>query len=186
MKDNAASQKRQKIRFDELSLVLIGMDFEDDNIDADSAILYSALGSEVEGRKMFIDTEGIDSLTVEQAYVTSVTIQGEGPHCDLLDWRHFYSGYKEAMSLSDDTFLINTYSENERMMFPKVSINELKTYVRKNCGSACYESIRTIKSVMELPLTVMITRYYIRIKGVKKHSRKRFQKKIIINQALGC
>lgn len=59
---------------------------------------------------------------VEQRYETSLTLMNEGPHMDLLDWKHFISDWKEVESRNGLTFLSREVSSDE---FPVVTQAEI-------------------------------------------------------------
>ena len=65
---------------------------------------------------------------IEQRYETSLTIMNEGPHIDLLDWKHYISERKELETGDGLTFLSKEVSSEE---FPEVSQTEIVKTVRK-------------------------------------------------------
>ena len=74
----------------------------------DTVYLYSELGETIEGQTISISTEQLINLTIEQRYETSVTIMGEGPHCDLIDWKHYDSEWKTLKLIKlDNLFVIH-------------------------------------------------------------------------------
>jgi hypothetical protein len=64
---------------------------------------------------------------VEQRYETSLTLMNEGPHMDLLDWKHYISEWEEVESRNGLTFLSKEVLSDE---FPAVTQAEIIMAVR--------------------------------------------------------
>ena len=64
---------------------------------------------------------------VEQRYETSLTLMNEGPHMDLLDWKHYISEWEEVESRDGLTFLSKEVSSDE---FPTVTSAKIIGAVR--------------------------------------------------------
>ena len=72
--------------------------------------------------------EGVDlsggEYSVEQRVVTSISISDEGPHIDLLGWKHGYSHWQPLEKVGKGSFAFaNLY---EKVPFPPCKIEELK------------------------------------------------------------
>ena len=84
------------IRFKEFSisisrLLIYDADKKLDHIQKDTVEIYAEVGETIENQLISINSELLTGFTVEQRYETSITIVNEGPHCDLIEWRHYDS-----------------------------------------------------------------------------------------------
>lgn len=179
------------IKFNELSisisrLIIYDEDKKIDRIQKDTVEIYAELGETIEGQLISISSDQLASLTVEQRYETSVTIMNEGPHCDLTDWKHFYSDWNKLQANSNGQFACDKYTEKEYEKFPKVSIDELKQKVKEQCGDEWLKLVEKVKTPTEYPSGVSISRYYLRITGQRKDNGQTVTKLIVIETPMGC
>jgi hypothetical protein len=179
------------IKFSELSvsinrLVVFDEDKKLNETQKDTVYLYSELGETIEGQTISISTEQLTDLIIEQRYETSVTIQNEGPHCDLIDWKHYDSEWKMLKTNKAGQFICDSYSEKDWEKFPKIQISELKEIVKKQCGKEWYNLISKIKLPTEYPSTVGVSRYFLRLTGQRKDNGQKVTKLIIFEVAMGC
>jgi hypothetical protein len=59
---------------------------------------------------------------IEQQYETSITIMNEGPHIDLVDWKHHVSEWQALKATKDLTFISTEVSSIE---FPQVTKKQI-------------------------------------------------------------
>ena len=133
----------------------------------DSMFIVMEPGEMIEGKKIMI-TSNITGLSVEQQYETSITISNEGPHCDLKNWKHYYSGWTALNRSGQNSFVVDDYNMNERKKFISINIDELKEKVRVQCGEFWKTLIRNIKTPNDHPASVAISRYFLKITGVQQ------------------
>ena len=179
------------IKFDELSvsinrLIIYDEDKKIDQIQKDTVEIYAELGETIEGQLISISSDQLTGLTVEQRYETSVTIMNEGPHCDLTDWKHFYSDWKRLKAKNSGQFICDKYSEKEYEKFPKISIDDLKQKVKDQCGDEWLKLLEKVKTPTEYPSGVGISRYYLKVTGQRKDNGQTVTKFIIIETPMGC
>ena len=179
------------IKFSELSisinrLIVFDEDKKLNETQKDTVYLYSELGETIEGQTISVSTEQLTSLTIEQRYETSVTIMGEGPHCDLIDWKHYDSEWRTLKSNKVGQFTCDSYSEKDLEKFPKIQISELKARVKEQCEKEFYDLISKIKSPTEYPSAVSVSRYFLRLTGQRKDNGQTVTKLIIFEVAMGC
>ncbi len=185
--ETEADDPNQVLRFKEFAIKLDSADLYDeegqlDGILGDSAYLYLDIGASIEGLKLTLEgASGVDSIVVEQCYETSVSISDEGPHCDLLDWKHYRSPWKKIRQLTLGVYLCDTYSMEEQSRFPDVNAGELKKVVSAHCGE---EWSNMVKNVSEYPCEVGISNYYLRIKGIVNG--RPLRKIIVFESPMGC
>jgi hypothetical protein len=179
------------IKFRELSisinrLLIFDEEKKLNQIQKDTVNIYAELGETIENQKIEILSEQITDLSIEQRFETSITISNEGPHCDLTEWKHFYSEWKHLTKNENGVFICDKYSEKDYSNFPKVKIEELKKEVKRECGEEMYKLISKNKKVIENNCEVGISRYFLRIKGKNKENGQIVTKLIIIETSMGC
>ncbi|MDR7210125.1 hypothetical protein [Flavobacterium piscis] len=179
------------IKFNELSISISRLIiYDEDNkiaqIQKDTVEIYTELGETIEGQLISISSDQLTGLTVEQRYETSVTIMNEGPHCDLTEWKHYYSDWKLLQTNRNGQFICDKYSEKEYEKFPKISIDDLKQKVKEQCGDEWLKLVEKVKTPTEYPSGVNISRYYLRVTGQRKDNGKTVTKLIVIETPMGC
>ncbi|MBI2259806.1 MAG: hypothetical protein HYU67_13030 [Flavobacteriia bacterium] len=177
--------------FNEFTLVLHGFIIYDEenntkNVQKDSVTIFAELGETIEAKQLSIFSEFLQNIKIEQRFETSVTIMNEGPHCDLIDWIHFYSNWKFLKTNNNNQFICAKYSSKEKEKFPQIPIEELKLKVLEQCGEDWAKIIQYIKNPNEYPSGVNISRYFLRISGDRKDSGEKISKLIIIDVPMGC
>jgi uncharacterized protein YcfL len=189
--DEESADTITTIKFNELSisinrLIIYDEDKKIDQLQKDTVKIYVELGETIEGQLISISSEQLTGLTVEQQYETSVTIMNEGPHCDLIDWKHFYSGWKQLQSPKTGLFICDKYSEKEYEKFPEISIDDLKKKVKEQCGDEWLKLVENVNNPTEYPSGVGISRYYLKVSGQRKDNGQTITKLIIIETPMGC
>ena len=175
------------LRFQEFAIKLDSVGIYDDEgqlseILGDSVYLYLDIGASIEGVKLTLEgVSGADNIVVEQCYETSLGVSDEGPHCDLLDWKHYRSPWKKIRQTGPGVFVCDSYSLAESRIFPVVSREEVKAAVAAQCG---VEWGDMVKSATEYPCEVGISNYYLCIKG--RISGKSVRKIIVFESPMGC
>ncbi len=101
----------------------IGKTFES-NVD-----LYLDLGETVQGVLIEISGCTLKDLIIEQQFETSISIANEGPHLDLLEWKHYTSKWEKITVVEDFKFIALSYSEEEESRFPEFKLQELINYL---------------------------------------------------------
>lgn len=182
--------KRIEIKFDELVLQmeLEVWDAYGDlkNIQKDTAKVYLELGDTPEGKKVKIKQSNFKNIEVFQRHENSVTIMNEGPHCDLTEWKHYYSEWKKLdFNYEENSFVSHTYERDDWEKFGSVDINELKRVVAEVCGDYWPEHIKDIQSVHEYPSGVSMSRIFLKIMLTDENDRI-LEKTISFEIPMGC
>lgn len=180
-----------KIKFPELTLtirklVIWNEEQELNKAQKDTVNFYLELGETIEGQLLSISTNELTDIQVEQRYETSVTIMNEGPHCDLIDWKHYYSDWIQLKKNNKGLFVCDSYEESDWEKFPKIDIEELKEAVKTHCSEHWYDLVKNIKSPTEYPSGVGISRYFLRVTGKQKDNEQKVIKLIILETPMGC
>jgi len=178
------------LTFEEFSIsinrLIVSEDVNSNEIQSDTIEINIELGETIEGQLISITSSQLTRFEVEQRYETSVTINNEGPHCDLTEWKHFYSNWTPLQINRVGDFICTTYSEKDIEKFPNISINELKEKVREACGEEWAHHVSKIKSLTEYPSSVGISRYFLKITGRHKATGQIVTKLIILVNPMGC
>lgn len=157
-----------------------------DELDRDTVYRVIELGETIEGQVLFIKTSELTDIKVAQRYETSITIMGEGPHCDLINWKHYDSEWKQLKKNEADAFVCETYEHADLEKFPEIDIDELKEAVKAHCSERWYELIKDINSPTEYPSGVGISRYFLKVTGVRKQDKQIVEKIIVLENPMGC
>jgi hypothetical protein len=130
------------------------------------------LGEDIENQLIILHlTPGATrELRVEQRFETSITIMDEGPHLDLIDWKHYYSPWREIKRLGENRFLTLKTDESESGRFPKVTAAEIKQAILKAGGKEWAKLVRRIKGPNDYPSGVGVSKISFRI-AVKENER---------------
>lgn len=156
------------------------------SISSDTVYFSIDIEESIEGQKILLESSTLENLKAEMSYQTSVSIQNEGPHCDLTNWKHYSSPLKELVKISQNEFLTNKIEEKDRLKFVNISIAELKSEVKKECGEDWYNLVQKVKTPNDYPSSVTISRYILRLSGTEKKNGKTIVKIIIIESPMGC
>lgn len=90
------------------------------------------LGESIDGETVTLNfPASAGSYRVLQRYRTSMSISGEGPHLDLVDWRHFDSPWTPLKSLGAKRFRTLSSSEMDYSRFPPTTKAEIIKEARR-------------------------------------------------------
>ena len=142
------------------------------------------IGESVEGKIIKLENSSLTEITIEQAYETSITIMNEGPHCNLINWKHYKSDWTKLPFINEHGFISASYNESERSKFPKTTKEELIQAVKKACPG--WDAVaQKVKTVGEYPSEVGICAYLIRVIGTDNLG-KRVQRTLTFKVPMGC
>lgn len=142
------------------------------------------LGEELEGATIKIVNSKLTELTIDMRFETSITIMNEGPHCDLIDWKHHTSDWVPLQIIKSNSCKANNYTNLDKEKFPKVTVDEIVEAVEKHCVG-WGEIAKTIKSINEYPSAVSVSRYFLRISG-KDETGNKVTRILTFNVPMGC
>ena len=101
-----------------------------------------------------------------QRYRTSMSLSAEGPHLDLVDWRHFDSPWLPLPSMAPRRFRTLRSDQIDSSRFPTTTKSEILTEVRKHVGndwSEILEFAKACRGPNDGACQVMISSMYLRI-----------------------
>jgi hypothetical protein len=169
-----------------INRLIVSEDVNSNEIQSDTIEINIELGETIEGQRISITSSQFTRFEVEQRYETSVTINNEGPHCDLMEWKHFYSNWIPLQTNRAGEFICHTYSDKDSEEFPNISIDELKEKVREACGEEWAQHVAKINTLTDYPSSVGISRYFLKITGQHKDTGQLVTKLIILVNPMGC
>ncbi|WP_299887138.1 SH3 domain-containing protein [uncultured Lacinutrix sp.] len=162
-------KKRIEIKFNDFTVELDHIDLMGDltalsKKQKDTAKISLDLSGTPENKFLKILSKKYKKIEVFQRYENSITIMDEGPHCDLTEWKHFYSEWKKLPYDSNkNSFKTFKYSEKDWKNFIPIKINELKSAVDKFCGQRWSDLLKNIKKVNEYPSGVSMSKIFLKI-----------------------
>ena len=156
-----------KISFEEFSIEIDSVEVWDEEgklkeQQKDTAKIYLELGETIEGQILKVHEIKKGEIRIYQRFENSVTVMNEGPHCDLTEWKHYNSDWKE-LKIENGQFLTDSYSEEDWEKFIEVDMTELREAVRKQCGDGWAEHVKNVKSPTEYPCGVSTSRIFFKI-----------------------
>lgn len=147
--------------------------------------LYPELGESFDQATIDCKSSKYDRIEVFQSYETSLSINAEGPHCDLENWKHYTSKWTKVKPSKGVYQMINyPYVEGAKEKFPKVSMEEVRKAVSKHCDENWAKLIKNTKSIYEFPC--LVTKSKITIKIVAYRGNEKSVKKINFWVPMGC
>jgi len=185
------SEEAIEIDLDSLVISLDSLEFFIDTASSneDSTLIYLELGFSLADLHFGI-MNMFDSVytMVTHQFETSLTVSYEGPHCDLIEWKHFTS--EPDTLLAVDTAGIykfkNSFKDSLSIAFPEVSMNEVRRAVLKSCGEHWLERTKESNSIHEYPFSVSISREIIHILITNDKGESIREKYLIFVIPMGC
>lgn len=131
------------------------------------------LGDEIEGAVLALQPSDGDTDTqyrVMTQFETSLALGDDGPHIDLLDWRHCRSQWRPAIAAQAGTWHLPEAGDDERACFPASSAGELVEATRRALAdlepadrARWLALARSVAVVGEAPSYVSISAIRVRI-----------------------
>jgi len=117
------------------------------------------LGISLEGAEIEFLSEGTIRSDVELhiQYETSVTIMDDGPHLDLLDWKHHSTEWIELTTNEDGRFVLPMFGSEQLSEFPEVTPEELRSAVHAAGGERWSSLMKEKGGVHEFPAAIGIS-----------------------------
>ncbi|MBA2734468.1 MAG: hypothetical protein H0U54_16525 [Acidobacteria bacterium] len=122
---------------------------------------------------------------LEQQFETSLAISDEGPHLDLVDWKHYRSEWREIKKLENNKFLTLKLTEADASRFPHVTMQEIYQEVLKEGGNRWANLVRAAKTINDYPIGISVSKISLRIK-VREGERWRVLKRLEFTIPMGC
>lgn len=164
-----ALKKRLKISFDEFIVTIDSLNaYQIESAietEKDTITIGIELGETPEGKTIRVKhLQDYSKIQIFQKHENSISIMNEGPHCDLVNWKHYTSSWKPLKSISKHkNFKTNSYSKKEWNQFIDINLEKLKAEVKTSCGSDWSDLLKDTKSINDYPIGISISRIYLRI-----------------------
>lgn len=121
-------------------------------------------------------------------YETSLSLLDEGKHCDLTDWKHGYSPWKDISEKVNElgVFELPQASAEDRQTFPVMGISAIKSAYRKHCnGEHWLKKIENLKAADDYPSSIGISKALLLLEGQAEDGGK-FRQVYHIELMMGC
>lgn len=152
----------------------------------DTTLFYLDLAEYLDSATIEIHHDGIHTVDIYQMYQNSITIMNEGPHCDLVDWKHYNSDWIAIKKFNDYDFIAESYNEKDWGNFIEVDIPELQNAVLEHCGEEWAERVANLKEVNDYPSSVGMNRIVFKIEMTHPKSQIKTQQIIVFEIPMGC
>ncbi|MBT8253727.1 MAG: SH3 domain-containing protein [Flavobacteriaceae bacterium] len=165
---NKILEPRTHAKFDNVTVALHNLELwetEGQSFESkrDTLRYYAELGVSPEEKIIVLKPQqNYKRLAVYQAYETSLTVMNEGPHCDLIDWKHYQSAWLPLKHIEEQTYQTLSYSQDDWSEFVTVDMDDLKSAVREHCGDGYAELIKSLKTI-DYPAAVSISIIYLKV-----------------------
>jgi hypothetical protein len=131
------------------------------------SIIDLDLGEDIDNQEVTLKFPGNSAeYRVFQRYRTSMSISAEGPHLDLVDWRHFDSSWTPLLALDAKRFRTLKSDQMEDSRFPSTTKSEILKEVRRRVGKDWPDLLELVKGCRgpnDGACLVMISSIYLRI-----------------------
>lgn len=133
-----------------------------------TSTLELELGASVDGQAitLYLSPGETREFKVEQQYENSLTIMDEGPHLDLLDWKHYTSEWQVLEGIGQNKFRALTVEERDSDRFPAVTPAEIYSAVLKRGGKRWADIAKTCKGPNDDWCGVLTSRISFRISAL--------------------
>lgn len=133
-----------------------------DNVQGDTAAIYVEFGDHPWDKRVAIFPSIQGEVKVFQRFENSITIMNEGPHCDLIDWKHFDSEWEE-IPLANNQFTTLPYPSDRDELFVHVGMDEVYNAVLDQCGEEWAQHMKDATSPTDYPCGVGLSRIFLKV-----------------------
>lgn len=157
-------------------------------LERESTVIDLDLGESTDNQEVTLNFQGNDEYRMFQRYRTSMSISAEGPHLDLVDWRHFDSAWTKLKALSSKRFRTLALNQMDASRFPSTTNDEIVEEIRRRVGTGWPEVLELAEDCdgpNDGACLVLISSIYLRIQK-KVHTRWVDVGVIEIRQPMGC
>lgn len=150
----------------------------------------------LEEDEIIFNSYTLKEVNVSYRIETSITVMDEGPHCDLINWKHGATSWEkleqipeynlEELNYTHFEFKINPRTKEGTLPFPTVEMDEIKQAVKNSCGSVWSDLLNNAKTHYESPCAVGISAYIFRVEIIQPEGKKNSYKYLKIPVDMGC
>jgi hypothetical protein len=124
------------------------------------------IDEDVDGQEMkILGGDKSTQFRISERYRTSMTVMGEGPHLDLVNWLHYDSEWIPMKQLDQRRFRTLTGEQMDSEKFPATTKADLMAAVRKAAGdwTEAIELAQSCKGPTDNPCSVGVSSVYFRV-----------------------
>lgn len=124
------------------------------------------LAEDINDQEVALNFRDNSEYRIFERYRTSMSISAEGPHLDLVGWRHFDSPWTSLKTLGPKRFRTLATDQMEESRFPSTTKAEIMKEVRRRVGDewpAVLEPIKDCHGPNDGACLVSISSIYLRI-----------------------
>lgn len=124
------------------------------------------LAEDIDNQEVALNFRDNSEYRMFQCYRTSMSISAEGPHLDLVEWRHFDSPWTSLETLGPKRFRTLATDQKEESKFPSTTKAEIMKEVRRRVGEewpAMLELVKDCHGPNDGACLVSISSIYLRI-----------------------
>ena len=152
--------------------------------------IYLELGENIENELLVLRSAVKQTFKIEMQHETSMAIGDEGPHIDLVDWKHYTSPWRTIKpgvgGVDDNKYLVPQIPEAEFTRFPSVTTKEIVAALRKTGAEKRWLNLaRTCTGPNRGPCYVSTSRISIRI-SVKQNTGWKIAHTLNFSIPMGC
>lgn len=190
MVDIPDGESTTKVKFKDFNLIIdstyFWIEMEDylERTFKDTAFLYLELGDDLTGKPIFIESQIEASFEITQSYQNSMAISAEGPHCDLINWKHYDAPWKPLDKIGQHQYRSLGYSADWNT-FPEVTIDEAKKAVKEHCDADWYNVVKDATDVKDYPFYLATNQVTFRI-SVTPSNQPSYECVLIVYTPMGC
>jgi len=179
------------IHFAEFSIYIDNIEYWDEEGDLkknqnDSVNVFLDIGEIIGGNSIKITDCKYDHIEIYQKFENSITIMNEGPHCDLINWKHYSSDWEKIQKNDNFSFIANSMTKEQMEQFIPIDLDEFKEAVTIHCGDNWTNLIKNVKNINEYPCGVGTSKIELKIVMIKSDSQEKFEKIIAFDIPMGC
>jgi hypothetical protein len=144
------------------------------------------LGESIERQLIIIHSPVEQTFKVEMQYETSMALGDEGPHLDLVHWKHHTSPWQTIQPTAANAFPVPEIPEAELTRFPNVTTNDIVAAVRNSGAEKRWLDLaRTCIGPNNGPCYVSTSRISFRI-SVKQNDAWKLAHTLNFSIPMGC
>ncbi len=160
--------KKLKIKFNdfwfEMETEVSDYQGELKKIQKDTANIFLGLTESVENKRIKINQVKYKHIAIFQRHENSITVMDSGPHCDLIEWLHYYSEWKKLdFDSNSKTFISDAYNREDYERFIEVNMDQLKKEIETQCGEYWRNLVNDVINVNQYPSSVSVSRIFFKI-----------------------
>ena len=177
-KPGATPHVSDTLRLDlvDLQLALPGMVVYNENpaIQQDTITLEIEFGLSLDSIQLLLSSSELSDLQFSEKYKTTLSIQNEGPHLDLWNWKGYESEWVPLQQISPQSWFTKALTITEMEQFPSFTKEELVT-AAKTYGDEEWAQlvINPYDGKLENAYGVSVGERWIRIEGTDNAGNKK-------------